>query len=120
MQSVFQFSYEPEGAGVWVTSTSGLIGFKVEVERPTCLILKQGGLGSFDLRVFFKSGSCQGTADPLLPAFFELNQPTCTQAVQDPFQEVRDGWAADVLIGSIHLHQKAQYLKWCICVRRAL
>jgi hypothetical protein len=52
MQSIFQFRYAPEDVEVWVTSTSGLIGFKVEVERPTCLILKQGGIGDFDLRVF--------------------------------------------------------------------
>lgn len=29
--SIFQFRYEPEGAGVQVTSASGLIGLKKEV-----------------------------------------------------------------------------------------
>jgi len=29
--SIFQFRYEPEGTGIQVTSTSGLIGLKGEV-----------------------------------------------------------------------------------------
>jgi hypothetical protein len=68
--SIFQFRYEPEGAGVQAASTNGLIWFKEEVEGLIAQALQQGCPGSFGLREFFKSCPCQAAGGPPKCHFF--------------------------------------------------